>query len=88
MASRDLRCFPKDDAAFRVCAEDLAGHLDGLDDGAVADALTTALRAFYPGARVIRQTPLGSTDPRVAVFYAYRDGSVISVEKHRQTPEP
>jgi hypothetical protein len=93
MMAAVVRCYPNDDASFRACVEDLLGQHSERDRYRLATALTEALRAFFPEARVFAQTDLGRRGGAEPLLYAYRDGRVgAAVARARsettRAPEP
>jgi hypothetical protein len=74
----NVRCYPNDDDAFRACVLDLLSQEPASDPEEVAARLTVAVRSFYPAARIVAQTALGSTRPDRRRLYAYRDGRFVT----------
>ncbi len=75
-----LRCYPMDDAEFAALVEQLASAFWGsrVDPAVAADHVAEGLRPRYPDVRIAVRSPLAGFSDQDVVWYAYRDGDLIS----------
>jgi hypothetical protein len=69
-----LHCLPRDDRAFRACAEALLTS-SGSDD---PRELQEGLRRSYPKSVVKKQHPLAVLSDAQPIWYVYRDGHYVT----------
>jgi hypothetical protein len=74
MSVEMLQCFPRDDPAFRACAEALLTSSGSADPR----ELQEGLRRSYPKSVVRKQHPLAVLSDAQPVWYVYRDGHYVT----------